>query len=96
MGISAGRILDMCTGHLCYPPRPAIEGSDDVVIEGRPALRNGDRFFIHCCGNSCHPGSLSQGSSTVTVNGRGIGYIGCAVDCGSALMTGSNTVTVGS
>lgn len=95
MGTPAGRIFDMCSGHDCHCPRPAIEGSENVFVNGRRVLRLGDTFTIHCCGEECHYGYLSQGSTTVTANGKGIGYIGCGVTCGSVLQTGSDNVLIG-
>ncbi|MGD9368088.1 MAG: PAAR domain-containing protein [Desulfobacteraceae bacterium] len=48
---------------------PAVQGSSDVIINGKPAVRQGDGG-IHgiCCGtNTWHAGG---GSTTVFINGK--------------------------
>ena len=92
--LAAVRLGDICTGHGCFPPRPNIQASGDVFINGRGAHRQGDEWDSHCCG-SCHGGRLAAGSSSVFVNGRPLGRIGDPVDCGSAVATGSPNVFAG-
>lgn len=92
--IPAGRIDDISTGHGCYPPRPCITGSDNVLINNRKAMRVTDKFASHCC-VTCHPGQLSSGSSTVFINSLPAGRIGDRVSCGDFVMTGSNDVLIG-
>jgi uncharacterized Zn-binding protein involved in type VI secretion len=48
---------------------PAIAGSPDVFVNGKPALRVNDTG-VHavCCGSNMW--SASQGSSTVFINGK--------------------------
>lgn len=94
MGMPAARKGDYCTGHGCYPPRPNLEGSSDVLINGRPAHREGDRWASHCC-RHCHSSVLEAGSPTVYINGKQAGRIGDPVACGSNIMTGSNNVLIG-
>jgi uncharacterized Zn-binding protein involved in type VI secretion len=96
MGKPACRVGDMCSGHGCYPPRPAVEGSDDVFINDRSAHREGDEWATHHCPHhDDHSGSLVKGSSTVRINGRGAGRIGDRVSCGSVAVTGSHNVLIG-
>lgn len=92
---AAVRLGDICTGHGCFPPRPNIQASGDVFINGRGAHRQGDEWDSHCCGPPCHGGSLAAGSSSVFVNGRPLGRIGDPVDCGSRVATGSSDVFAG-
>lgn len=40
--------VDNCTGHECFPPRPAIEGSPNVFVNGIAAVRLADRYAVHC------------------------------------------------
>jgi uncharacterized Zn-binding protein involved in type VI secretion len=94
MGMPACRLGDICTGHGCFPPRPCISGSENVLVNGRPQHRVGDAWAAHCC-LLCHPGALASGSSTVIVNGLGAGRIGDPVSCGSIVMTGSENVIIG-
>jgi len=84
---------DICTGHASFPPRPSIDGSENVIVGGIGALRVGDGFAVHCNPSpSCHASELGSGSSTVIVNGRGIGRVGDPVACGSAVAKGEPTV----
>lgn len=90
------RLGDLDTGHGCWPPRPAIAGSANVFVNGRPVVRNGDAFDVHTCPeNGSHSGVVSGGSSKVLVNGRPIGRIGDAVSCGSVIAQGSSDVFAG-
>lgn len=48
---------------------PAIEGSPDVMINGRPALRVGDHgVHAACCGSNTW--EAKTGSGTVFINGK--------------------------
>lgn len=95
MGLPATRLGDSCTGHDCYPPRPSIEGSPDVRVNGIPWHRVGDGWAAHCCYFSCHPSTLAAGSQTVRANGIAVGRITDQVACGSLVMTGSGNVFSG-
>jgi len=90
----AARLGDICSGHGCFPSRPNIQGSPDVIVENRPLHRQGDAWQVHCC-KSCHAGNLASGSSTVIANGRQAGRIGDPVNCGSRVVTGASTVIIG-
>ena len=43
----ATRKGDIGSSHGCFPPSPAIEGSGDVFINGKPAVRVGDAYAAH-------------------------------------------------
>lgn len=93
---AVARLGDTCTGHASFPPRPSIEGSGNVFVNGLSAHRRGDGWAAHCNPSpSCHAGSLAGGSGTVYVNGRPLGRIGDMVDCGSAAAQGSPNVHAG-
>ncbi|WP_070964979.1 PAAR domain-containing protein [Vibrio sonorensis] len=86
---------DSCTGHDTYPPRNNVGGSGDVFINGIPVHRVGDAWPPHCSvvpDHPCHAGSAASGSATVFANGRPLCRIGDAVDCGSAMASGSPDV----
>lgn len=85
------RIGDIGSGHGCFPPSPAVEGSPDVFTNNIPTHRVGDAVQTHCCG-SCHGRKQSAGSSTVFVNGKAIARIGDAINCGGAMAAGSPNV----
>lgn len=89
------RLGDPCTGHGGFPPRASTSAAGTVFVNGIPVHRVGDAWATHCCGSSCHSGSLSVGSATVFAEGQGVGRIGDPVDCGSAVAVGSGNVFCG-
>lgn len=86
---------DICTGHACFPPRSSTSGSSDVLINGKPAHRQGDGWEVHTCDDKAHDGELIGGSGSVYVNGKPLGRIGDFVSCGSASAQGSEDVFAG-
>jgi uncharacterized Zn-binding protein involved in type VI secretion len=76
---------------------PAIAGSADVLVNGRPALRQGDNgIHAACCGPNTW--SATGGSATVFINGKGAHRLGDADQhCGGLgkLVEGSANVLVG-
>lgn len=90
----ASRLGDECTGHGCFPPRPSIEGSPDVYINGKPALRKDDAYAVHSC-KSSHGGKVANGSGSVYINGKPAARIGDPIDCGSNVAQGSPNVIIG-
>lgn len=96
MGQAVTRLGDYCSGHSCHPPRPNIEASPNVYVNGIAVHRETDGWATHCCpGPVCHSGNLASGSSTVYVNGLQCGRIGDPVDCGSVVAQGSGNVFAG-
>jgi len=89
------RLGDMSCGHGCWPPRPNVEASDNVFVNGRGVHRIGDGWDIHCCLDDCHGGVASSGSSSVFVNGRPICRVGDAISCGDTMCEGSPNVFAG-
>lgn len=93
------RLGDICTGHGCWPPRPCVSASPNVITNGRGTHRRGDSWASHCkpCGkcSCCHGSVLAMGSSTVFANGRPVARIGDPVACGSLAATGSPNVIAG-
>ena len=99
MGLPAARLGDIGSGHSChYPPSPAVEGSPNVIINWRPAVRKGDAYAVHGC-SVCpappHSRKLAKGSPTVFFNGKQAGRIGDPIDCGGVDITGSPNVFIG-
>lgn len=91
MSKPAVRFGDKCTGHGDAPPRPNVQGSPDVMINSKPAHRQGDKWGIH----KDHPSTLAKGSSTVFVNSKGQGRVNDPVACKSKCAQGSPDVFVG-
>lgn len=95
MSLPTARQHDLCTGHGCYPPRPASEGSPNVFLNDRPVHRLGDSWFEHCCAKSCHDAVTIEGSETVFANDKPVSRIKDAVSCGSNILTGSKDCWTG-
>lgn len=92
------RLGDNSAGHPhCYPARPNIEASGNVIVNGRGAHRLGDGWAVHgaCVLHSPHGGAASSGSGTVMVNGRPVCRIGDAISCGDTMAEGSGDVIAG-
>lgn len=90
------RLGDITTGHDGFPPRPSVEASTDVFVDGLGVVRVGDSYAVHCNSTpSCHDGRLLQGSPTVFVNGKPMGRVGDPVDCGDTVAEGAETVFCG-
>lgn len=96
MGKGAHRIGDNTTGHGCWPPSQAVGGSDNVRINGKGVVRQGDTILPHTCPDipETHPGTYAGGGK-VRANGRPIQVIGSAVSCGDKAAEGSDNVRVG-
>ncbi len=98
-GKPAARIGDIGSGHGChFPPSPAISGSPNILINNRPAVRQGDAYAPHPC-PVCplppHGRKLASGSPTVLFNNKQAGRVGDPIDCGGSDATGSGNVLIG-
>jgi uncharacterized Zn-binding protein involved in type VI secretion len=92
----ASRRGDLCTGHDDCAGRPASQGSVDVQLNDKPALRAADALVPHgSAAHARHASKVAQGSSSVTINDRPAARVGDPVDCGGALQTGSPDVLIG-
>ena len=84
------RLLDYLIfvhGHGCWPPRPNIQGSENVFVNSRPHHRLDDGWSVHCCIGGCHSSVTCTGSSTVFVNSLPAARVGDLVCCTSLIMT---------
>ncbi len=88
---SVVRFQDLCSGHGGYEPRPNIEASSSVFVNGRGVHRVGDGWDIHC-EIGCHGGIMAGGSPTVFANGKAVARRGDSVNCGSVAFEGSLNV----
>lgn len=80
---SPARLGDLSTGHDGYPPRPAVEASSNVFIDGVGAVRVGDHYDFHNKPVGVnHNGVVASGSTTVFVNGQGLAREGDPIDDG--------------
>jgi uncharacterized Zn-binding protein involved in type VI secretion len=88
------RLGDYCSGHDGWPPRPNIEASETVFVNGLGVHRLGDQWAIHC-NDSCHSGVASSSSLTVFCNSKGVCRVGDSVSCGSTMAEGSTDTFAG-
>lgn len=76
---------------------PAVQGSTDIIINGKPAVRLGDSgIHTGCCGPNTW--KAAGGSSTVIMNGKPAFRLSDpTIHCGGpgALITASSDVIVG-
>jgi len=73
-----------------------VEGSPNVIINGRSAGRVGDHYASHGC--VAHPGHqdvIAAGSSKVEINGKPAARTGDTVSIGGAVQDGSDNVIIG-
>lgn len=87
------RVTDICSGHGCFPPSPAIAGSGNVFVNGLAVHRQGDALQPHGC-PKCppHGRASSGGSPSVYINGKPVVRLGDAIDCGGSFSTASPDV----
>jgi uncharacterized Zn-binding protein involved in type VI secretion len=84
------------TGHVCFPPVPAVQGAGTVFVGGIPWVVEGSMYAPHTCGDPPgHVGALAKGSSTVFAEGKGVARLGDPVSCGANAMQVFPTVTAG-
>lgn len=93
------RLGDIGEGHSChFPPTPAIAGSPDVNVNGRPVVREGDAYGPHDCPTCpapAHSRFLSAGSASVFANGKPLGRTDDPISCGGKAADGSGNVSAG-
>lgn len=83
------RLGDKTEGHGDAPPTTAEEASDDVFVNGKPVVRQGDPIVPHT-----HAG-VYMGEGTVYVNGRPAQVVGSETSCGDKAAEGSEDVFIG-
>jgi uncharacterized Zn-binding protein involved in type VI secretion len=86
------------TNHACDATTVTKDGSGDVFVNSIGAIRAGDLCEVHTfrVGNSCvpHQVPLTSYSSTVFVNGKGVGRLGDQYS-GHDVTSGSSDVFAG-
>lgn len=93
---AATRLGDNNTGHDACPPVALASASGDVFINERGAGRLNDTYASHSCKiHSPHVGHVSNGSTTVFINGRPAARIGDSISCGGSVAEGSPDVFIG-
>lgn len=82
--------VDKTKGHGKCKPVVAVQASDNVFINGIPAVRQGDAFKPHCK----HKGK-AVGGGTVYINGKLAQRVGDKLTCGDTSAQGSSNVFMG-
>ena len=86
-GKPAARLADLHSGMGSLPPMPAVVGSGNVLINNRPAVRQGDKY--------ADGDSLAQGSPTVKINNKQAGRVTDKLAGGKTHVIGSPNVMIG-
>ncbi|KAB7669754.1 type VI secretion system PAAR protein [Plesiomonas shigelloides] len=93
MSKKAATIGDIGTDHDGFPPTPIIEGSQDIIIDSKPAARVGDALEPHAKpGSPPHDRAITTGSTTVFFNGKPAALTGSKVGCGGVIIGGSSVI----
>jgi uncharacterized Zn-binding protein involved in type VI secretion len=90
------RIGDADVGHCSGMVR--AQGSGNVFVNGRPVSCQSHSNTVHLLpGSPCpaHSAAIASGSSTVIVNGLGIGRVGDGVSGCTSVAAGSSNVFAG-
>ena len=67
---------DLGSGHDGHPGTISDECSDNVFVNGKGAVREGDKLIPHG-----HPREAKCCSKTVFVNGKGVVRLGDCIEC---------------
>ena len=93
---SAATVGSSTTGHDGYPPVTFPSGSPNVMINGKPALRQGDGGVTHSKPKGgTHEVIVSGGSSKVFINGKPAARAGDPCGDGDFIASGSSNVSFG-
>jgi uncharacterized Zn-binding protein involved in type VI secretion len=95
MDKAATRLGDKSIGERGFPPRPVIEGSDDIFINNKPAVRVGDTWLVHCLGTSCHDAISRTGAPAVYFNSKKAVRVTDRLSDNDTVAEGSNNVFIG-
>lgn len=89
----AATVGDIGTDHDGFPPTPIIEGSQDIIIDNKPAARVDDALAPHAKpGNPPHDRAITTGSKTVFFNYKAAALTGSEVGCGGVIIGGGSVI----
>ncbi|WP_043532735.1 type VI secretion system PAAR protein [Litchfieldella xinjiangensis] len=87
MGRNLVLVGDQGTDHDGFPPTPVTAGSPTVIIDGKPAARQGDPLAPHDKPkHSPHPRTIAEGSDSILIDGKPAALTGHAVSCGGVVI----------
>jgi RHS repeat-associated protein len=87
----AARLGDVDTGHGSSEPTAVEKSSENVLINGRGAARQGDMLVAHHSGVR----TIIEGAGSVLINGKPAARVSDAINCGGKLAVGSANVLIG-
>ena len=92
----ATRSGDVSSGHNICAPTELVTASGNVFINNKGAGRLGDRYASHSCPiHPPHQDVISEGSTTVFINGISVARIGDSLSVAGSVATGSGNVKIG-
>lgn len=81
--------------HNGFPVTPVTAASPDVLVDGKPVVRQGDPLAPHGKPkHGAHARAVATGVESVLVNGKPLAVTGCRIDCGGVVI-GSGSVEAG-
>ena len=86
---------DMSIGHAGFSPAPITPVTATVLVMGVPPHVKDDVIGVHVLGQSAHTGALSEVSSSVLAEDKGVARLMDTGDCGSLILGTGATVMVG-
>ena len=95
MSSGVAKLDSLCSGHDDFQQRNPVTCSDSLFVTGLGVISIGDTWEFHEHGGKNHDSVQSTGSSSIFVNNKAVARIGDSIECGSTVMTGSDTVFFG-
>ena len=80
--------------HDDYGPQYPIEFSPNVMVDGLRVVIEGCAYGPHTNGDDTHDG-VAVGTGTVYCNNHAVQIVGSKVSCGSVMVQGSGSVSIG-
>ena len=101
MPAAATKGSEVITGHGCTATTTILDGDESVQIGGKDAAVQGSNLTTHTVpsGTNCVPHStkVTEGSSSVEVNGKALARVGDGIGCrpGGKINSGDTSVIAG-
>lgn len=80
--------------HPGYGPQYPTQFSPNVKVDGLPVVIEGCQYSTHSNGDDTHNG-FAVGTGTVYCNDHAVQIVGSKVSCGSVMVQGSGSVSIG-
>ena len=80
--------------HGSYSPQYPTQFSPNVMVDNKPVVIKGCTYSTHTDGDDTHDG-VAVGEGTVYCNDQPLQKVGDKVSCGSIMVEGSASVSIG-